>query len=1163
MVSLCDGVGGAFACLAKLQLPHDAILAESDGDLRDFMHQKFPAFEMYAQCSNVTESVVMKKFRKGNFTGIFLIGGPPCQPFSRAGQQAGFDDHRSAPMLHFCHLAQCLTSRAAQEHFQFVYLMEQVATMQAQHRERITEMFGDVPVLVQAADFGWVQRARFYWGAAATLQATQGQASAEWEYLPPGKALTGAGLLRWAGGKCPEHWTPRVGWCWLGRETESSGSVPLPGQAWRAVYQGGRFATFTTVFPHDADHGAAQADAAQRNRFFKDGRRFPLNTYSADNCVSKDMELRVPDADERERAMDYPPGWTSGLQLRGRSVEDSRSHAIGNGFHIPSVALLIALLFSLPGTFGHRPCPQPSWAAQHIPSSIFDPNHPSLEQHCTSGQAMMDDVLSMFPLDFFPGRKVAKARDSLATVDWSRLAHWQAWVAAECPNTDTGGQDIDAIQNRHSAGAATSKQRNIAGSKHAPSTRLPRDLTADQHQDAALSLRHPFELPVKLEQDVKFAIEGCARLGPDAMQWRYQAFGALRKVGRAVAPLDAWALDHRPTRHCRGWAPVFTAALIHLLKWRDRELPWALVAGFRVVGDIPVCGIHRPLDQPEQTETSSADRLGKDTELRDHLLGVSASTYVDQLEANLKPHEFAEEILKATLAEIDLKLARPLETRAQIDTIFGNGLWRPLPRHVIFQGDKHRPIDDAKAGKHNEHTSCSEAIVCCTAEWPAMVARELLRRAQELQRDATTIPEWYRPRSGTSDMWKGFRQNHPVKDDERFCIITFVDHRTGRRVYSRLRGLPFGMGSVVNQFNRLPALKSAVQRRILAMLVCHYFDDELTFDTAACAARTFQLAARLSSMWGIIYADRKRQQMSVHTDFLGTQYDWCRVVAEAAAGFGIKPSTLVKTLQLLREHLSTYRLTPTQASKLRGLLVWVDRGITGRPLRGAMTTIVARQYWERKSGDALTIPLEMAMRFAIEVLLILPARIIPLATAPVRQVILYTDAATRTDRALRLGILLCELGQPSFCASLDVPDWVIDTWHFRSTYIGQGELLAVPVALQILEHRLRGRYITWYIDNTSAASAAIKGASPTEDNSPMALVAALLAASMGCRIWVEYIGSAQNPSDVLSRDGYDAPEVRDNIANGTWVRLQSTVDWSAALSLDSASQVLQRWGRCD
>ena len=123
-------------------------------------------------------------------------------------------------------------------------------------------------------------------------------------------------------------------------------------------------------------------------------------------------DIRVLDAEEREKAMNYPPGWTRGLRMKSKSVEDSRCHAIGNGFHIPSVALLIAILFHLPGTLGHEQSQQPSWAAQHVPGSVFDPSHAGLRRHCTTSSTFMEDVLSMFPPGFFPGRKVAKARSS-------------------------------------------------------------------------------------------------------------------------------------------------------------------------------------------------------------------------------------------------------------------------------------------------------------------------------------------------------------------------------------------------------------------------------------------------------------------------------------------------------------------------------------------------------------------------------------------------------------------------------------------------------------------------------------------------------------------------------------------------------------------------------
>ena len=102
----------------------------------------------------------------------------------------------------------------------------------------------------------------------------------------------------------------------------------------------------------------------------------------------------------------------------------------------------------------------------------------------------------------------------------------------------------------------------------------------------------------------------------------------------------------------------------------------------------------------------------------------------------------------------------------------------------------------------------------------------------------------------------GFRQDHPGQEAEGFCVITFVHPRTDQRVYSRLRGLPFGMGSVVNQFNRLPHLKSAVLRRTLAMLDGHYFDDELRVYFSSMTSLTQRLSHRLSTMWGIKYNEK-------------------------------------------------------------------------------------------------------------------------------------------------------------------------------------------------------------------------------------------------------------------------------------------------------------------
>ena len=252
-------------------------------------------------------------------------------------------------------------------------------------------------------------------------------------------------------------------------------------------------------------------------------------------------------------------------------------------------------------------------------------------------------------------------------------------------------------------------------------------------------------------------------------------------------------------------------------------------------------------------------------------------------------------------------------------------------------------------------------------------------------------------------------------------------------------------------------------------------------------------------------------------------------------------------------------MTPAEASKLRGLLSWVDRGVTGRALRGALTALSARQYWDHPNGHALTPALYSALEYARLVLEVVPPRLIQFRHVQRPHRVLYTDASTDGPTGLRVGIWLLGTSTPTLCSSFDVPSEVIDCWRLRSTYIGQGELLAVPVALTVLRHELQGCMLTWYIDNTSAAASAIKGASPDPDSSPLALVGALLAARLGVSVWVEHVQSVQNPADVMTHEAYGDPAVQQCLAAGSVQSVQPAVRWSDFTSLDSAATLVRRW----
>ena len=58
---------------------------------------------------------------------------------------------------------------------------------------------------------------------------------------------------------------------------------------------------------------------------------------------------------------------------------------------------------------------------------------------------------------------------------------------------------------------------------------------------------------------------------------------------------------------------------------------------------------------------------------------------------------------------------------------------------------------------------------------------------------------------GADDFWKGYRQNHVTQAHEAVNIITLAHPTSKSRVYAQLYGMPFGLASAVNQFNRAPS----------------------------------------------------------------------------------------------------------------------------------------------------------------------------------------------------------------------------------------------------------------------------------------------------------------------------------------------------------------------
>ena len=106
-------------------------------------------------------------------------------------------------------------------------------------------------------------------------------------------------------------------------------------------------------------------------------------------------------------------------------------------------------------------------------------------------------------------------------------------------------------------------------------------------------------------------------------------------------------------------------------------------------------------------------------------------------------------------------------------------------------------------------------------------------------------------------------------------------------------------------------------------------------------------------------------------------------------------------------------------------------------------------------------------------------------------------------------------------ATAVLADTVLKKFLPKKQQISQCELFTAYTALANEAEHFRDADVIWYIDNISAAMAIIKGASAKADLCAITVAIHAIFARLNCRVWVEYVESASNPADGLSRAGLE------------------------------------------
>lgn len=147
--SAFDGIAAARLALERLGVGHVRYYAsEIDTNAIQVAHTRFPDIIPLGDIRQVTCQDIPE--------GVdFMIGGSPCQSLSRLGHQQGIQSGPSSLFFEYVRLLKEWKPR--------YFLLENVASMNANDRQIITKALGVEPILVDAARFSAGIRYRYYW----------------------------------------------------------------------------------------------------------------------------------------------------------------------------------------------------------------------------------------------------------------------------------------------------------------------------------------------------------------------------------------------------------------------------------------------------------------------------------------------------------------------------------------------------------------------------------------------------------------------------------------------------------------------------------------------------------------------------------------------------------------------------------------------------------------------------------------------------------------------------------------------------------------------------------------------------------------------------------------------------------------------------------------
>ncbi|CAK0802495.1 unnamed protein product, partial [Prorocentrum cordatum] len=317
LLSLFDGIGGARRALDLLGLaPALFVSAEIDAEAKRVTKYAWP---------DVLEAVAIRE-RVQHVKWILVVAGSPCSDLSRINAERTGPQGRRSRLFYEVSRIVSLLREALGDFCTVLSLVENVASMDSEPRQLMSQSLECEPVCISAGDVTHCQRDRLYWIKEELLTPWQGESSvmdsAKHVVIPDGPGPVERWLaagLQWQGDVQEDFRLPTFLRC-----------VPrrAPGQ-----------------FPSGLDKCASH----EVERWRRFNYCYAPYQFQDINCIEEpDGSRRPPSSVERELLLDFLPGHTITARVtRARKLEKAdleccRCALLGNSFQCVVVAWVLA-----------------------------------------------------------------------------------------------------------------------------------------------------------------------------------------------------------------------------------------------------------------------------------------------------------------------------------------------------------------------------------------------------------------------------------------------------------------------------------------------------------------------------------------------------------------------------------------------------------------------------------------------------------------------------------------------------------------------------------------------------------------------------------------------------------------------------------------------------